>query len=252
MDGLLTTIIAGVVVTVIGGIVAFYFGGVREKQRQREERQREEQDRQRKNQRELGERRLEALDEIQSRAESGVEDLRHLAERVSRLGEEIPDGMATFRTWALFFDKYEELAQQSASISSEMASLRAYYQKQALYFESTTRAVFESFDKEFEERYRFLSRNLYTEGARKFHEDMKDLFSKDISLRTAVGKTLYLWVQGISLGYFNHMLSKEYREYLQVEFSVLHEGIESIREWDFAVHNAAFDAERERIASALP
>jgi hypothetical protein len=254
VDRVIASIIAGLVVTVIGAILAFYFGGVREKQRQIHERQLEEQrqreeerDQQIERQRELGERRLEALSEIRTSARSRVEDLRSLAERVARHIVQLPDATEAFQTWAIYLNEYEELAQQNASISSDMASLRAYYQKYEPYFETTTRYVIEAFNEEFERQHALLSKYLYAGNARHIHQQMKEWFDAKYHPLKIFGVAL----QVATLGGLNWGILRNYRKDMQEEFSYLTQAIESIQNWNFEAHEAAFDEEFKRIAGSL-
>jgi len=250
MDGLIATVVGGVIVTVLGAILAFYFGGLREEKRQRKEAQRAQRDQQIEKQRKLGERRLEALSEIQTRARALVEDLRALAERVPRHIENLPEGPTAFRTWFEYFDAYEELANKSASVSSDMASLRAYYRRYEPYFEPTAHGIFESFSKEFDRQHTLLSQHLYTSGAvRADHQQMKEMFIRNPNHPLILfGNALQI----ASLGTFNWLKSREYGQDLRQEFSNLIVGIKSVRKWDFEAHDAAFDEEIQKISDALP
>jgi len=163
MDALTTTILSGVVVAVIGAFATAYFAVRRER---------------RAKQAALRERRVEALAEIQSRAYSVFVDLKGLTESIVRLREEkMPEGTAKASTWLTFFDAYAGLAQQRDDIAKEMQSLRAYYEMQTSYLETTSRNLFPSFDREFEQRYMPLSRHLYSAQTRRDHQQIDKMLN---------------------------------------------------------------------------
>jgi hypothetical protein len=152
MDALITTIFAGVVVAVIGAFAAYYLGGRRERQKQLYEERSD-----------LRERRVEALNEIRSRAESVVTGLKDLAERLAKHHAKIPQGMTGFRAWYDYLNEYEGLAQQRDAVAKQLASLRDYYGKQAPYLDTTSHNLFAAFDQEFERRFAPIERNLYSD-----------------------------------------------------------------------------------------
>ena len=248
MDALITTILAGVVVAVVGAFAAYYFGGRRERQKQAYEARRDEERQREAKQDELRERRIEALAEIQGRADSVVVDLKNLAESIVRLHEEeMPKGIARHAIWKEYFDKYARLAQQRDAIAKEMGSLRAYYDKQIPYLETTSCTLFTSFDREFKKRYMPLSRNLYDEEARQGHQILNGIVNGSAAQRfiTAVAQVSHFGLDVV-------LNSRAARENLNEEFSNTAESIESIRNWNFQAHKAAFDKEIKRIAGDLP
>jgi vacuolar-type H+-ATPase subunit I/STV1 len=258
MDGLLATILGGLVVTVIGAILAFYFGSVRERQKQEYERQQEEQrrleerqeaeqSREAERQEELNERRTEALVEMRSRVGSVAEGLRSLAESLVGFRARMPSVVSTLTDWKWYHDEYKELAQQRDALGNEMASLRAYYEKRAASLETTTTThdLFASFDREFERRYTPLSRHLYTDRTRQRHRFLSEYTEGKKGVMTATASIM-------SLGLYTVAASRENKNALQDEFSNVAADLESIQNWSFEAHEAAFDKEAKRVAGDLP
>jgi hypothetical protein len=158
MDTLLTTVVGGVIVATVGAVHAFYFGGVRERQR----RLREEQE-------VSSERRTQAIIEIIARAQKVVTGVQALGTNAAGLpGHEHEldkwGGRITIFTTTPTIERlrqeWQQVLQQRDSISHEMESLRNYYLAQELHLLPATRNLFESLEKDFNERYTPLSAHL--------------------------------------------------------------------------------------------
>jgi DNA repair exonuclease SbcCD ATPase subunit len=243
-DALITTILA-VVVAVIGAFAAYYFGGRRERQKQVYEERRDEEKQREAEQDELRERRAEALTEMRTRSLSVVKELKSLVERLTRLRAKMPERTALMSTWKNYFNEYERLTQQRDAIAKEMASLRAYYEKQTPYLETTTRNLFTSFDREFERRYTPLSRNLFSDWARVQQQFLNEGPGSSAKIMTVLA-------QAATVGVFNVIMSASFRDVLEKEFSNMAEGIEAIQSWNVEAHEAAFDKEAKRVIGDPP
>jgi small-conductance mechanosensitive channel len=184
MDAFLTTVVGGVIVAIVGAIAAFYFGGLRERQRlaheryledqrrleeresQLEEREQEEQERLRKEQEKVSERRTQAINEILARAHKVVADVRALGNRASSLPEkerELDGPLTVFGAKPVIERlrlEWQQILEQRDAVTNEIESLRSYYLAQESHLLPATRNLFESFDKDFDERYTPLSAQL--------------------------------------------------------------------------------------------
>jgi hypothetical protein len=250
MDGLITTIVAGVVVTVIGAIVAFYFGGVREREKQLYENQREQQKQLVEREEELKKHRTEALHELQARGSVIVQDVRRTAENAVSLHETLERFPPNWSKWRFSrlsgqdpaqlvsetMQKYAEIMRQRESISAAMDSLRHYYQTQAPYLSAKERNLFEAFDHDLQRRYTPLFASLPD-----YQSVRKDLYlAEDVK---GVDKVRYLLFEEPEGDWSNVRVMLRLRE----QISGLPEAAGDALESNFQEHRTAIAKEIEAL-----
>jgi DNA repair exonuclease SbcCD ATPase subunit len=241
LDGIVTTILAGVIVALIGAYAAYYFGGLRERHKQEEEAQKE-----------LSERRADAVAELRSRASSVGEALKSWANKWARIPEKIPRAGPS-KNWAQYGSLFLALHQQEDSLLNSMSSLREFYQRQSPYLEAKHRRLYESFDKDFDSRYTTLSKHLdgvlkyrTTAESKQFLAAYEQLVAQvEIDQKRLAG---FKWLSIPFAGRWRRKVAKEV-EREQENFSGLPEAARPAQEWDLQAHLRAFDAEAERLAS---
>jgi hypothetical protein len=244
MNGLITTILAGVIVALIGAYAAYYFGGLRERQKQEEETQKE-----------INERRADAVAELRSRASSVGEALKSWANTWARIPEKIPR-VDEPMDWARFFRECVALLPQEDLLLNSISSLREFYRRQSPYLEPKQRRLYESFDKDFDRRYTTLSK--YLDGVLEYRttaEGNQALAKIEQAAQEEADYRERLKVYGPllvpAIPFIRRRRRKRadevYEEHKKI-FSGLREAARPAQEWNLQAHLRAFDAEAERLA----
>jgi type II secretory pathway pseudopilin PulG len=247
MDAFLTSVVAGVMVAVAGAIAAFYFGGVREKQKQEFERQQEQQ----RQQEEQNRRRAEVLTKIQAQTSGIVEAVRSWAAKAVSLDLENPPllNYSVFRPnpkgeeittrQASLLKQYKEILQQRDSISQKMSLLRHYYEEQLPSLGGEQRNLFESFDKEFYNRYGSLSSQLPD------YETIEEHVRLAAEPMERAARAL------VNIGGKDRVVNKDREmEALAKEGAGIPEAARHARDWDFRFYQDAFDKEIGRLTGS--
>jgi hypothetical protein len=132
MDGLLSTVLAGIIVALIGSFAAYYFGVRQERQRRHYERQRDAEEDQEEIQKVLNRLGAAALDQMRPQILSLVGEfdawLQALSEYKSDWADERKSlSTALLRRWR---EQGDNLVNRASVVSQEMPTLRLEYWKQ--------------------------------------------------------------------------------------------------------------------------
>jgi hypothetical protein len=238
MDGIITTVLAGVIVALIGAYAGRDYERQRDAEKQLEERRREEQEEQQEIQKELNKLGADRLDQMRPQILSVVgafvDWLEALSEYENEVSGEKEDGYYLSRAiLRRLREKADSYVERGSVVSHKMSTLRLYYWERKPALSKRARVLFDSFDNEFQQHHAAL---LNTTKA--VVPDIKWL-------------TRYSWLPAGNFAAMPSWLlalrNEEFIEPLRDRADEWSAAIKSAQDWDIRHYVDAFDAEVERL-----
>ena len=256
MDGLLTTILAGIIVALVAAILGFYFNRAQERHKRQEQ-----------SQVELDERRAQVFAEITRQARSLVRDVKTYEEYLESL---IETAERTARHYKYnFYTALEPeieilkvmkaFLQHTSALSNKLTSLRDYFRKERSIRDSTSQKIFQSFNEAFSGVGEALEAGIGPEKTHALDEatqpdefitqEIQDEIDRLSAITTARKQLVPYNIHKMTIARrekrtFNAGWQSEYMDGLPVYKQLL----ETLRSTDFQPRLAALETEAERLA----